>query len=324
MGRFVTAVISLFILVAFALSGDAGNARPKFPPDESLIVPSLTLTDEQFLKGKTADGVSVTLTGELRFPNWDEELPAVVILHGNSGPVSSIGARWSALLNKMGIATFRLDSFGGRGVVNLSIDQSQLSFVTRFYDVYRAVDVLAAHPRIDPSRIAVLGYSSGGTSALYTGLSRFQKLHGPTKTRIAAHVAFYGACNIQFIDELDVADAPIREFHGSADNQTLAAPCRDYITRLHAAGKDAVMNEYPGAHHGFDAPDSVPSSMSQTSRNCQRREEDGKIVNVATNKPFTSNDACMELGSTERYDKAAAEAAQAAVKQLLTEVFRLN
>ena len=55
MGRFVTAVISL---VPFALSGDAGNAKPKFPPDEKLIVPSLTLTDEQFLKGKTADEVS--------------------------------------------------------------------------------------------------------------------------------------------------------------------------------------------------------------------------------------------------------------------------
>jgi hypothetical protein len=35
-------------------------------------------------------------------------------------------------------------------------------------------------------------------------------------------------------------------------------------------------------------------------------------------------DACMEIGSTERYDKAATEAAQAAVKKFLTEVFRLN
>jgi dienelactone hydrolase len=153
---------------------------------------------------------------------------------------------------------------------------------------------------------------------------RFQDLHGPTKTRIAAHLSFYPACNIQFIDELDVADAPIREFHGSADDQTLAAPCRDYIARLNAAGRDAVMTEYPGAHHGFDIPGALFNPSAQTSRNCQRREEDGKIVNVATNKPFTSNDACMELGSTERYDKAAAEAAQAEVKKFLTEVFRLN
>ena len=324
MGRFVTTLIGLFIVVPFALGGDAGEAKSKFPPDEKLDVPSLTLTEEQFLKGDSTNGVAVTLIGELRFPNWNERLPAVVLLHGNYGNKGTPGARWAAFLNGMGIATFRLDSFGGRGIDNLMTDQTRLSLVTRFYDTYRAVDVLAAHPRIDPSRIAVLGYSSGGTTALYTTLRRFQDLHGPTKTRIAAHLSFYPACNIQFIDELDVADAPIREFHGSADDQTLAAPCRDYIARLNAAGRDAVMTEYPGAHHGFDIPGALFNPSAQTSRNCQRREEDGKIVNVATNKPFTSNDACMELGSTERYDKAAAEAAQAEVKKFLTEVFRLN
>jgi dienelactone hydrolase len=174
--------------------------------------------------------------------------------------------------------------------------------------------VLAAHPRIDPSRIAVMGYSRGGSAALYTSIRRFQNLHGPTKTRIAAHLSLYPACNIQFVGDLDIADAPIREFHGAADDTTLAATCRDYITRLNAAGKDAVMTEYHGAYHGFDNPDARPNQNAQTSRNCQRREEDGEIVNVATSKPFNYDDTCMELGSTEGYDKAATEA----------EVFRLD
>ncbi|WP_245457416.1 hypothetical protein [Rhizobium leguminosarum] len=111
-----------------------------------------------------------------------------------------------------------------------------------------------------------------------------------------------------------MADAPVREFHGAADDTTLAVACLDYITRLNAAGKDAVMTEYPGAHHGFDNPDARSVSVTQSaqsSRNCQRREEDGRILNVETGKPFIFNDACMQLRSTVGYDKAATEAAQA-------------
>ncbi|NLS08190.1 hypothetical protein HGP14_33910 [Rhizobium sp. P32RR-XVIII] len=326
MGRFHTFAAHL-VVVGLSLSAAAGGqTRPKFPPDETLNVPSLTLTDEQFLRGDTANGVAVTLTGVLRFPGWNEHLPAVILLHGSGEATSVTSSRWSALLNGMGIATFRLDSFGGRGIEEVETDQSRLSFLAQFYDTYRAVDVLAGHPRIDPSRIAVMGFSRGASAALYTSMRRFQTLYGSTKAPIAAHVSFYPACNIQFIGELDVADAPIREFHGAADDTTLATTCRDYIARLAATGKDAVMTEYPGAHHGFDNRDARPGLVenAQTSRNCQRREEDGKILNVETGKPFSYDDACVALGSTVGYDKVAAEAAQAAVKRFLAEVFHLN
>ncbi|KSV80851.1 hypothetical protein N181_28800 [Sinorhizobium fredii USDA 205] len=324
MARFIGAALILFIVTLFTSHGHAGEARPKFPPDEMLAVPSLTLTDEQFFQGDTANAVAVTLTGQLRFPSWNERLPAVILLHGTNK--SGAVARWAEFLNRMGVATFRLDSFGGRGIGEVEIHPSRLSFLAQFYDTYRAVDVLAAHPRIDPSRIAVMGFSRGGSAALYTSMRRFQTLHGPSKTRIAAHISFYPACNIQFVDELDVADAPIREFHGAADDTTLPAACREYVTRLNDGGKDAVMTEYRGAYHGFDVPDARPGFVggAQTSRNCQRREENGKIVNVATGKPFTYTDACMEPGETRGYDKAATEAARAAVKKFLTGVFHLN
>lgn len=86
------------------------------------------------------------------------------------------------------------------------------------------------------------------------------------------------------------------------------------------------MIEYRGPYHGFDIPDARPglNKSAQTPRNCQRREENGKIVNVSTGKPFTYADACMAPGETSGYDKAATEAAQATVKKFLTEVFHLN
>jgi dienelactone hydrolase len=327
MGRFLAVVTSLFLVALFASPVLTEETRPKFPPDETLSVPSLTLTDEQFLRGDTANGVPVTLTGELRFPNWDERLPAVVLLHGSDGAKSGLAFQWGAFLNKMGIATLRLDSFGGRGVDRVAMDQSQLSLFAQIYDTYRAVDVLAAHPRIDPSRIAVMGFSRGGFAALYTSMRRFQDLHGPTGARIAAHLPFYPLCGIQFVGELEIADAPIREFHGAADDWTPAAPCRDYIARLRATGKDVHMTEYSGALHSFDERGIAPGYVihsAQTSRKCRRREEDGKIINIETGRPFTYNDACVELGPTVGYDKGATEAAQAAVREFFSGLFHLN
>ncbi|WP_287205162.1 dienelactone hydrolase family protein [Mesorhizobium sp.] len=124
-----------------------------------------------------------------------------------------------------------------------------------------------------------------------------------------------------------MADAPIREFHGAADDWTPAAPCRDYIARLRATGKDVHMTEYSGALHSFDERGTAPGYVihsAQTARKCRRREEDGKIINIETGRPFTYNDACVELGPTVGYDKGATEAAQAAVREFFSGLFHLN
>jgi dienelactone hydrolase len=57
-------------------------------------------------------------------------------------------------------------------------------------DTYRALELLATHPRIDPARIGVMGFSKGGGVALYAAMTRFQRRHGPAGAKFAHHIAF--------------------------------------------------------------------------------------------------------------------------------------
>ena len=195
----------LFVAVMFGLVLACGSQEAKAPAVrpaqvarmEILSFPSMTLTDQQFLTGQK-EGKLVTMAGELRLPRpGTDRLPAVVLLHG-SGGVSGNVLDWEQDLNAMGVATFVIDSFTPRGIVNTLNDQSQLGRTTMIVDAYRALDVLSRHPRIDPTRIALMGFSRGGQAALYASLKRFQRLQGIAGQEFAAYIAFYPPCNTTF------------------------------------------------------------------------------------------------------------------------------
>jgi acetyl esterase/lipase len=165
------------MMIVFALVSNS-DAKAQIARQELIPFQSMTLSDADFLKG-TKEGTQVTIAGHLRLPRaGNEKLPAVVLLHGAAG-VGGTGTmieEWVKELGEIGIATFVLDSYSGRGLVQLAIDQTQLGELTVVVDAFRALEVLAKHRQIDPARIAVMGFSRGGQAALYSSLSRFQSL----------------------------------------------------------------------------------------------------------------------------------------------------
>lgn len=248
---------------------------------------------------------------------WDFELP----------PRRSNGARPSCSftapekLHQAGAATFLLDSFTGRGIAFTAEDQSQLSSLAMIGDAYRALELLATHPRIDPARIAVMGFSKGGGVALYAALTRFQRLHGPAGARFAHHIAFYPPCFITYIGDEAVTDRTIRLFHGTADDLAPLERCRAYVERLRRAGADAQLTAYAGAHHGFDRPSDAPvrhNPREQNGSRCFWEERlEGHLVNRDTGQPFSLDDPCVFRGGTFGPDPAAYRAALHAVKALV-------
>jgi dienelactone hydrolase len=287
-------------------------------------------TDQEFLTGKR-DAKPVTISGELRIPRaGTDRLPAVVLLHG-SGGATGLQDNWAKEFNALGIATFIIDSFTGRGIVSTGPDQDQLSRLTGVLDAYRALELLAKHPRIDSGRVIVMGFSRGGGAAHWSALKRFLKMHGPGDgLMFAGHIGLYPTCNRNFIDGLDVVDKPIRIFHGAADDYVPAAGCRTYVDRLRKAGKDISLSEYPDAHHIFDYPalkNPLKVPQAQTTRRCPPLEEtpDGRIINSQTKQPFTyAGDPCVERGVTVAYQAQAHAEALKAIKDFVSATFQLK
>jgi dienelactone hydrolase len=325
-GGVFAAMMGLAIIVA-GVTGCATAPPPTALAEGqsgTIVLPTMTLTTGQFLTG-AKDGTPAVISGELRLPREGTgRLPAVILVHG-SGGAGPREQKWAREFTYMRVAAFILDSFTRRGITETATDQSRLASAAMIVDAYRALGLLATHPRIDPSRVALMGFSKGGFVALYASLSRFHRMHGPAGIEFAAHLPFYPPCLATFIDDEQVSDRPIRIFHGTADDYTPIEPCRQYVERLRRAGKDVQLIEYAGAHHGFDhaAPRYLP--QVQSGRRCSLEERPGGIiVNRDTGQRFSFNDPCISRGATVGYDPRAYEEALKAVKAFLTATFKLG
>jgi dienelactone hydrolase len=290
-------------------------------------IQTMTLSDQQFLKGEAA-GNPVAIAGQLRIAQGAGRLPVVVLQHGSSGYAANIDV-WSRELNEMGISTFALDGFTGRGLTEVNSNQALLGRLNLILDIYRALEILAKHPRVDSRRLALMGFSRGGQATLYASLKRFHQMWNKSGVEFAAYVPFYPDCMTTFVSDTDVADRPIRIFQGARDDYNPISACKAYVERLRAAGHDVALTEYANASHAFDNPlGAQPAAVSprfQSARNCKIREEsDGLLMNLATRQPFTYKDACVEFGPHLGYDPDAAQAAKTAVKAFLKAVFKID
>jgi dienelactone hydrolase len=294
---------------------------------ELRAIPSLTLTDQQTLTGDK-NGKPVTIGAELRFPQGAKgKLPVVVLLHG-SGGINGRDELWAKHFNEMGVASLIIDSFSNRGIVGTSNNQALLGRYNMIVDAYRGLEMLAAHPRIDGSRVAVMGFSRGGQAALNSSLKRFQQFWGAGH-RFAAHIPLHASCSATLIGDTELTGAPVRQHHGMADDLVTVAPCRPYFERMRAAGHDVALIEYPDAPHHYDNPlGPTPARLFkgfESTRACTLKEEPlGVIVNTATGQPFTYKDECIRRDPHIGYHEDAANATRKAVKAFVRAVFRLE
>jgi dienelactone hydrolase len=327
-----TSMAAWIVCAGLSLAAPEANAQ-SLPKDaasrvEIYPIPTLTISDKQFLNGD-ANGTAVTVSGEFRLAQGSGRLPVVVLMHGSSG-VGAGMEPWVRTFNAMGISTFVIDGFSGRGLTAVGPNQALLGRLNFIVDIYRSLEILAKHPRVDPERIALMGFSRGGQATLFASLNRFDKLWNKSGIRFAAYVPFYPDCSTSYVGDTDVAERPIRIFHGTPDDYNPVASCKAYVARLLEAKRDVVLTEYPDSEHAFDigllgVSSKVVSANAQTVRHCSIKEgEGGVLMNADTREPFSYQDACVELNPHVGGNPATAEQARKAVSDFLLALFKLG
>jgi len=172
--------------------------------------------------------------------DYGEPYPAVVVLHGCSG-FSSHSARIADQLGSWGYVALTVDSLGPRGIAS----RCDVGGVPdQAFDAYAALHYLSQLEFVDPTRVAILGQSMGGFSALYA-VDRDMAAQYFTE-RFRAAIAYYPTCGIPAA----MMTAPTLILIGEADDWAPTEQCRQMVAHARPAG--APLTVYPGAYHAFD------------------------------------------------------------------------
>jgi len=233
----------------------------------------------------SADG-RTTLVGYVYAPRDQQaaRAPALVMRHGRSGAYSTAAKgrydastlsqrhqMWGRLWAAQGTIAILVDGFGPRGhpqgFPRFSYDArpDELNEVTvRPLDAYGALAYLRTRPDVMADRIGLHGWSNGGSAALAAMAVAAPGIasHTPADGFRAALV-FYPACRLK--GQFDATGyrpyAPVRVFHGTADEEVSARRCAALVDRSRAHGGDIDIRLYPGAAHGFDDPGRARQSV---------------------------------------------------------------
>lgn len=251
---------ALGVLALTTAAASLGRAVAAAPP-ETIRFPS-------------ADGTT-TLVGYLFRPDGKGRRPAIVLLHGRSGPYSSraggvytaatLSGRhltWAGFWQEQGYVALLVDSFGPRGHAegfprgSYRERPPEVSEQTvRPLDAYGALAYLRTRADVVGDRIGLQGWSNGAMTALVTMSDNAPGIVKPTAaTGFRAAVALYPGCNMEHVRSRFVPYAPVLMLIAAEDDEVSPATCQQLAARSRAAGAPVEIVVYDGAEHNFDDP----------------------------------------------------------------------
>jgi carboxymethylenebutenolidase len=202
--------------------------------------------------------------------------PAVVMMHGRAGAYSSLAdgrydastlsqrhQMWGRFWAAQGYVAILVDGFGPRGYPagfpRFSYDDrpAKLNEVTvRPLDAYGALAYLRRRADVRADRIGLQGWSNGGSATLATMADDAPGITARSpEAGFRGALAFYAGCGLHGYYKNGLKPyAPVREFHGTADEEVSWKTCDTLVQKGRARGGDIDITIYPDATHSFDDP----------------------------------------------------------------------
>jgi dienelactone hydrolase len=209
--------------------------------------------------------------------NASGKSPAAVALHGCSGMYGTT-PEWrdrlvprhqamADLLVAEGYAVLFPDSFNPRGrreICSLKLGSQRITQDNRRLDVLAALTYLRTRPDVDGTRVALLGWSHGGSATLasinrrHPVVAQFLAAEAPVEKFYRTAVALYPGCVESMRTRFGYAPATaVSIFIGESDDWTLPKPCVALGKRMAAVNEPLQVRTYPDTYHGFDTPNMV-------------------------------------------------------------------
>jgi len=213
------------------------------------------------------------LEGRLFRPNGGGPFPAVIGLPGCSGmmrrntnELTPLYASWGVELSRRGYVVLLVDSLGPRLHGEMcSITGFDLTlYRKRPHDAYGALSFVQQLPFVRGDRIGLIGWSQGGGVTLSVIGPQHVGRPASQSQDFGAAIAFYpGACNEQRHAAGWTSGVPLLALIGAADVWTPLPPCQAFLDHAAARGSAIDLVAYPGAYHGFDAPNNTQRELPE-------------------------------------------------------------